>query len=190
MFCARPAWRGGLIPAHAGKTDRSRHAHHCSRAHPRSRGENWPVSTPGMIVAGSSPLTRGKRSHGGQDEATRRLIPAHAGKTSAVARELPRGGAHPRSRGENNPTCQASSYPPGSSPLTRGKHLPRVQNTPRGGLIPAHAGKTAPGTRPNCRGGAHPRSRGENTAGVPHVATARGSSPLTRGKRRSSVLDE
>ena len=51
----------GLIPAHAGKTDRTP-AHRC-RDH------------------GSSPLTRGKREHEERRTAKRGLIPAHAGKT-------------------------------------------------------------------------------------------------------------
>ena len=51
---------GGLIPAHAGKTDAVEWAPRGDRAHPRSRGENlaWAV-----------------------DGARIRLIPAHAGKT-------------------------------------------------------------------------------------------------------------
>ena len=51
------------------------------QAHPRSRGENDRPSIQRAMREGSSPLTRGKRGHGGQDEATGRLIPAHAGKT-------------------------------------------------------------------------------------------------------------
>ena len=52
----------------------------------------------------------------------------------------------------------------GSSPLTRGKPAPdrREIHTPR--LIPAHAGKTTENPRPLQVGGAHPRSRGENTS--------------------------
>ena len=57
--------------------------------------------------------------------------------------------------------------------------------TPQLGLIPAHAGKTfarcdsSPPTR------AHPRSRGENTTAWVATNLNSGSSPLTRGKRRS-----
>ena len=52
----------GLIPAHAGKTSSSANALSLSRAHPRSRGENL-LADPSLIIgAGSSPLTRGKRS--------------------------------------------------------------------------------------------------------------------------------
>ena len=56
-----PPARPGLIPAHAGKTPGRGRQNRIPRAHPRSRGENAnPVAT-ACTVAGSSPLTRGKR---------------------------------------------------------------------------------------------------------------------------------
>ena len=51
----------GLIPAHAGKTRSSGFVCVCKRAHPRSRGENLNPARFGKVLAGSSPLTRGKR---------------------------------------------------------------------------------------------------------------------------------
>ena len=73
----------------------------------------------------------------------------------------------------------------GSSPLTRGKLFSSVWEGIKGGLIPAHAGKTT-AHRPNTQGrGAHPRSRGENAALDEEGAGVEGSSPLTRGKRGS-----
>ena len=50
------------------------------------------------------------------------------------------------------------------------------------GLIPAHAGKTHAGRPPGPSPGAHPRSRGENTARSRPAKRYSGSSPLTRGK--------
>ena len=95
--------------------------------------------------------------------------------------------AHPRSRGENWRASVASRSPTGSSPLTRGKH-PLVRGTfAVGGLIPAHAGKTGRGQDPRRKRGAHPRSRGENTANQASAFCDPGSSPLTRGKRRSAI---
>ena len=49
-------------------------------------------------------------------------------------------------------------------------------------LIPAHAGKTHPGSAAPPHPGAHPRSRGENTDGKLDESKHTGSSPLTRGK--------
>ena len=70
----------------------------------------------------------------------------------------------------------------GSSPLTRGKRRRCRPCDHRRRLIPAHAGKTALAgpLRPWCA--AHPRSRGENLCSRSARASARGSSPLTRGK--------
>ena len=52
--------RPGLIPAHAGKTPSRPSRTSPTRAHPRSRGENWVVGADDRGQHGSSPLTRGK----------------------------------------------------------------------------------------------------------------------------------
>ena len=116
---------------------------------------------------GSSPLTRGKRPRHPRPRAGLRLIPAHAGKTTA--------------------TPCPSAHSSGSSPLTRGKHDRRPDRRAHARLIPAHAGKTP--TCPlagRCRV-AHPRSRGENTVRTSRTETFKGSSPLTRGKPTSDA---
>ena len=173
---------GGLIPAHAGKTTRDTSLSRWRRAHPRSRGENRGQGDLRPDQGGSSPLTRGKRLVRRSQLLIPGLIPAHAGKTTSRAASSLRGGAHPRSRGENSTTPGRRFALTGSSPLTRGK---RASGGARRGLrrlIPAHAGKT-PGYRRG-RGGqpAHPRSRGENIASLASLSKRRGSSPLTRGK--------
>ena len=154
-----------------------------SRAHPRSRRDNVPVSAGSACRFGSSPLTRGKRvsvacggSHGG-------LIPTHARKTLRGSRPPAGSRAHPRSRGENRAKGQVPSPTTGSSPLTRGKLVDGVDRDRAAGLIPAHAGKTALFTGRPARSWAHPRSRGENIAIPRREMSRRGSSPLTQGKR-------
>ena len=134
------------------------------------------------MLAGSSPLTRGKR-HARRDGRRRaRLIPAHAGKTLSQATSRAGGRAHPRSRGENLKEATDRLSAAGSSPLTRGKRdLIRVAGY-LSGLIPAHAGKTAQVTLQKLELAAHPRSRGENPAVVRCHLMVYGSSPLTRGK--------
>ena len=117
----RPGSR--LIPAHAGKTERRRRDSIPHPAHPRSRGENLIVDRPANPQAGSSPLTRGKQHTEGADDVARRLIPAHAGKTPAVADVPSHVRAHPRSRGENRWLHCRHVTRAGSSPLTRGKHF-------------------------------------------------------------------
>ena len=114
-----------------------------------------------------------------------RLIPAHAGKTRSRARRRRREPAHPRSRGENFLAVCTCGWRDGSSPLTRGKRRKLLGPSPVPRLIPAHARKTYPRTRPYVKCGAHPRSRGENSISRRSRARMRGSSPLTRGKRTS-----
>ena len=93
-------------------------------------------------------------------------------------------GAHPRSRGENSRIAEMSPATVGSSPLTRGKLRPRRGFSPRGRLIPAHAGKTQHRRPRHDEAQAHPRSRGENERLVLIAPSEAGSSPLTRGKLR------
>ena len=161
-----------------------------SRAHPRSRRDNVPVSAGSACRFGSSPLTRGKRvsvacggSHGG-------LIPTHARKTLRGSRPPAGSRAHPRSRGENRAKGQVPSPTTGSSPLTRGKLVDGVDRDRAAGLIPAHAGKTALFTGRPARSWAHPRSREEDWSITAMTTFAPGSSPLARGKhlRRYPVV--
>ena len=131
-----------LIPAHAGKTPALRQGEICSRAHPRSRGENDTSAPNDASAYGSSPLTRGKPTSYHPQAFLLRLIPAHAGKTRTSFGPILLLRAHPRSRGENNGSACSPRSRSGSSPLTRGKRRRRSQGNPSRGLIPAHAGKT------------------------------------------------
>ena len=151
-----------LIPTHAGKTRYRTQRPARSRAHPHSRGENSEVSAGHAARAGSSPFTRGKRRRyriRGPDSG---LIPAHAGKTTNRGAHATGTQAHPRSRGENLPLPSASWIYTGSSPLTRGKRSRAQEAAGVFGLIPAHAGKTAPKQATRRAARAHPRSRGKN----------------------------
>ena len=178
----RPRHPRRLIPAHAGKTSTSPPTGMCSRAHPRSRGENLIVDRPANPQAGSSPLTRGKPSRRRTGRPRGGLIPAHAGKTLRQRRPRPRQRAHPRSRGENPSWIWCLPRRRGSSPLTRGKHGPAERTPAPEGLIPAHAGKTGTYGARLPHPTAHPRSRGENRVRADGHGRRRGSSPLTRGK--------
>ena len=172
-----------LIPAHAGKTGEGRSTSWARTAHPRSRGENSCGPRPPRRPWGSSPLTRGKHDSGRTRRPGLRLIPAHAGKTGATRTGPNPRGAHPRSRGENWLLVAVSVGVEGSSPLTRGKPSTSRGYAPPRRLIPAHAGKTPVRTGRRRRGGAHPRSRGENSMLKDRLRYEDGSSPLTRGKQ-------
>ena len=152
------------------------------RAHPRSRGENRNTPSNLLLQCGSSPLTRGKLPTTDQNPLTKRLIPAHAGKTQCSSARLSAWPAHPRSRGENAVGVEVGAGVGGSSPLTRGKRDRPLGRADSGGLIPAHAGKTASEFSPQMPSGAHPRSRGENPGQLGTGIVGAGSSPLTRGK--------
>ncbi|ENO18104.1 hypothetical protein HMPREF9004_1135 [Schaalia cardiffensis F0333] len=130
-------------------------------AHPRSRGEHAIATAVGVIMAGSSPLTRGARPHGETPVRNDRLIPAHAGSTASMPLFLRICQAHPRSRGEHAIDYAAKYFRVGSSPLTRG----------------APSGFVAAGAEEE----AHPRSRGEHAPTGARFDRDRGSSPLTRG---------
>ena len=177
----------GLIPTHAGKTERMRWTSGNRRAHPRSCGENRTRGVPGGYFTGSSPLTRGKPVRRCSPIHKGGLIPAHAGKTRwrYPARSCPR--AHLRSRGENLEDARTDHLHDGSSPLTRGK--PASSSSPVGalGLIPTHAGKT--GFRSYVRSSrpTHPRSCGENVVCFCAPSAVQGSSPLTRENMASSL---
>ena len=177
---------GRLIPAHAGKTSRARREPDPRTAHPRSRGENHDLPVDELHFTGSSPLTRGKRFRVHGRRRGHRLIPAHAGKTATEAPGQAPQRAHPRSRGENRHRRIRPPLRTGSSPLTRGKRLLNTQSAGDARLIPAHAGKTTQwyADWPYCP--AHPRSRGENFRRKPFFLADDGSSPLTRGKHKTS----
>ena len=154
-------------------------------AHPRSRGENSKVQAALLEQCGSSPLTRGKRDRDARPWRAVRLIPAHAGKTSAATWRKRSAWAHPRSRGENVRLELTRPALRGSSPLTRGKPTRSPTTLKKRGLIPAHAGKTPTDSSLIGLYGAHPRSRGENEAFAALLGSPLGSSPLTRGKQTS-----
>ena len=137
------------------------------------------------MLTGSSPLMRGKRRPSWRRRRGGGLIPAHTGKTWRTVARFSMTRVHPRSRGENSACKSFVLNVSGSSPLTRGKRRCDLDEAVPDGLIPAHTGKTR--AQPQHRGAirAHPRSRGENfQIGMPRSAS-RGSSPLTRGKRRA-----
>ena len=77
----------------------------------------------------------------------------------------------------------------GSSPLTRGKHELKHARTRIKRLIPTHAGKTCCRRTRGAPSWAHPHSRGENESNPRPTAVTMGSSPLTRGKPSSAVIN-
>ena len=141
-FILKRGFTGGFIPAHAGKTSRSRRLVGRDPVHPRACGENSTSLGASTNGTGSSPRMRGKPPNNQPKGKRYGFIPAHAGKT----------GAH-------------SGLPPvfsGSSPRMRGKHRQPGIRWTGAWFIPAHAGKTAGSQSSVTRRRVHPRACGEN----------------------------
>ena len=153
----------------------------CSRAHPRSHGENRIIASASSTPTGSSPLTRGKQGHLHVGFLRPRLIPTHAGKTKPARAFAGGGWAHPRSRGENLSRPRTNPSGGGSSPLTRGKLSDRAAKRKRVRLIPAHAGKTSVSCSKPDWWWAHPRSCREN-ANARACSPVQGAHPHSRGE--------
>ena len=172
----------GLIPACAGKTDRSSSSTGNRRAHPRACGENLDADLESVSPQGSSPRVRGKPQRVRESVRDVRLIPACAGKTRCRCPRSPRSRAHPRVCGENVLTLFDGTAVPGSSPRVRGKPV-QHRRAPQGRrLIPACAGKTNLITSAIAKCPAHPRACGENERVDADGCADKGSSPRVRGK--------
>ena len=116
----------GLIPACAGKTACRLSRLSRTWAHPRVCGENETVTVTVVQPRGSSPRVRGKRRMGRGLRASRRLIPACAGKTREIHVLRVHIRAHPRVCGENASLRSPLRASGGSSPRVRGKLGDRV----------------------------------------------------------------
>ena len=175
----------GIIPAYAGSTRSATCRKRYPSDHPRIRGEHRMASRRHVQVSGSSPHTRGALDVPRLDLLRVRIIPAYAGST---ARPVPGWDGWE-----------------GSSPHTRGAHLRQHGAGVDPGIIPAYAGSTCglcgelpvDLDHPRIRGehwsapggsrlrGDHPRIRGEHSIGMVIGWFGKGSSPHTRGARRS-----
>ena len=140
-----------------------------------------------MTCHGSSPHTRGLPRIIDHYYMRERIIPAHAGFTSAwPATSLTRTD-HPRTRGVYNYSSSGGKFDDGSSPHTRGLRFCRCRRGLSLRIIPAHAGFTrstspARGARPD-----HPRTRGVYRVSGARPSWRLGSSPHTRGLRPPAV---
>jgi len=191
-----------IIPAYAGSTGPDVVRPGPSRDYPRIRGEHTATPPSGVIVAGSSPHTRGALLSLFFPLTPTRIIPAYAGSTQCAGIRLgERSGSSPHTRGappgrpQTRPglgiipayagSTTAGSYavgiPQGSSPHTRGARRPVGSRGLPDRIIPAYAGSTATKAKGRPFGRDHPRIRGEHTCRSSPFETPGGSSPHTRG---------
>ena len=131
---------------------------------------------------GSSPRVRGKPALVPASLEQVGLIPACAGKTSALPLLPVEPPAHPRVCGENLAPFGMADTRLGSSPRVRGKLRSFLLLRSFLRLIPACAGKTPPPRWPYRTRGAHPRVCGENVGTRLKTSRTTGSSPRVRGK--------
>ena len=125
---------------------------------------------------------RGKQCIWTQSKMTRRITPAHAGKTR-ILRALERiMQDHPRACGENGMHKSRVRTAAGSPPRMRGKPTKKMCPAPCIRITPAHAGKTIAASNISPSVQDHPRACGEN-AFLANLSRLRpGSPPRMRGK--------
>ena len=131
-----------ITPADAGKTSLFFPLGILRRDHPRGCGEN-PLRRGFLAYClGSPPRMRGKPSKIWSRRHSRRITPAHAGKTFVVRHSKSVDQDHPRGCGENTNRNSRTSHTRGSPPQVRGK--PRSSASPRffNRITPAGTGKT------------------------------------------------
>ena len=115
-----------ITPAHAGKTDAGDSKGTGNADHPRACGENVLMMANRRQVYGSPPRMRGKRIFVKRLPMSRRITPAHAGKTISLFCMWLVITDHPRACGENcgNHCRKGNKY--GSPPRMRGKQYTKI----------------------------------------------------------------
>ena len=119
----------------------------------------------------------------------RRIIPAHAGQTSALTALTRSPTDHPRACGANLARGYVRCPCRGSSPRMRGKLAIGNRNANNARIIPAHAGQTSRRHRFSSSTSDHPRACGANGATMIFDVSTFGSSPRMRGKHDDNIVD-
>ena len=171
-----------IIPAHAGQTFPAMSYVTMPSDHPRACGANHVKRRAHSVRHGSSPRMRGKLTTDTEQRGGQRIIPAHAGQTSALTALTRSPTDHPRACGANPKQALENVSPNGSSPRMRGK--PVFPGSARAGcrIIPAHAGQTRWTRHRRPIPSDHPRACGANGVRGTFDTRGHGSSPRMRGK--------
>ena len=155
------ALRGGITPAHAGKSGKIEFATGMEEDHPRTRGEKFSMCFSSFLTKGSPPHTRGKVGLYPHLYRESGITPAHAGKSVPDTDPKKWDKDHPRTRGEKFQELHAILIKRGSPPHTRGKDTLFPVSCRIRRITPAHAGKSYLSVFTKARGWDHPRTRGE-----------------------------
>ena len=153
--------------------------------YPRVGGGNQDVNRAKAGGWGLSPRGRGKRPGGGGGGGADRSIPAWAGETPTVFRNLRVGKVYPRVGGGNGAGTPRMIAKQGLSPRGRGKRPPLPMAKIGSGSIPAWAGETSRGRPGIWLSRVYPRVGGGNPPWSYSRAICCGLSPRGRGKPHS-----
>ena len=187
--CRDRIWRSvyRIIPAHAGNSVSRRTTIPTSTDHPRACGELTEAAVRRWFVVGSSPRMRGTPWYTAPGGRRVRIIPAHAGNSSASSLMLRMPTDHPRACGELFFRLMAESAESGSSPRMRGTHGGALFGKHILRIIPAHAGNSRTSPARTSMSADHPRACGELSSLDTSTLPSSGSSPRMRGTQPQEV---
>ncbi len=155
--------------------------------HPRACGEQNNTRRVNRDCTGSSPRLRGTVHGLGRVADSQRFIPALAGNSLDLFRQVPASAVHPRACGEQRVYICCIRLLPGSSPRLRGTDNIRILALGSHRFIPALAGNRAHVYADADLTPVHPRACGEQER-EPKAGWKRfGSSPRLRGTVYASL---
>ena len=172
----------GITPAHAGKSQHLCLAGQDAQDHPRPCGEKCRISCSSQSWSGSPPPMRGKVDEIARQKRDGGITPAHAGKSRASSLDTITRRDHPRPCGEKRRGSGGRWRGTGSPPPMRGKGRRLCFLQRRGGITPAHAGKSAYACSMTASLWDHPRPCGEKPDDPAARERRAGSPPPMRGK--------
>ena len=180
----------GIIPAHAGNTDRIADYLGQYGDHPRACGEHIATSAVVTTVLGSSPRMRGTPEFFARLSNVLGIIPAHAGNTGGYNIQCLHLRDHPRACGEHTHRVTMNIGGRGSSPRMRGTLQPSLPFMSKTGIIPAHAGNTQLVFAGVDIDRDHPRACGEHPRTYPTRAVDCGIIPAHAGNTQERATKE
>ena len=174
----------GIIPAHAGRSNKYYCHLYYGEDHPRVCGEKSALRYLYLPKEGSPPRARGE---GGFDKLSGipdRITPACAGRSARCTATVGAREDHPRVCGEKSRTTNPPSKSRGSPPRVRGE-----ASSPGFARAPCRITPACAGRRIHKKGGEvnatdHPRVCGEKTRCPSSSASDMGSPPRVRGEER------
>ena len=135
-------WPHRIIPAHAGNSWCATPTARFATDHPRACGELLHEVISLNMQYGSSPRMRGTPRRDREPSRSHRIIPAHAGNSSKLARTARHVADHPRACGELDFGLCELRFGAGSSPRMRGTRALSSRRPRTWRIIPAHAGNS------------------------------------------------